>query len=83
MEASGVGVLSDRPDEDDVMGEGAAVVRVGRDEDETDAPAVDGEPRERLDPRLRILGRAIDNLRVVGKRSRRGRDDEMLVGAGD
>jgi hypothetical protein len=79
VETDTVGVTTNRPNQDDVMGESASIVASGRDIHSSYSPAVDRQRTERTNPSARIPGRAIDHLRVASKRSRRGRDDEMLI----
>src|SRR5712692_6327910 len=74
-----VRVPSNRPDQDDVVCESAAVVRGRRDVDRAHPPTVDGHPSERADPRPRVPPGPVHDLRVVAKRNRRGDDHKVVV----
>lgn len=79
VEAGRISVLSERPDQNDVFGERAAIVRCRRDEDRMHTPTANRHQSELLDPRRRIPGGPVHDLRVVAKRSGRCSEHEMLV----
>jgi hypothetical protein len=79
VESDTVGVTTNRPNQDDVTGKSASGVGSEGDIDRSYLPTVDPQQAEGTNPSARIPGWAIDDLRVVSKRSRRGHDDEVLI----
>jgi hypothetical protein len=79
VEAEAVRVPPSRPDEHDVVHEGAAVVRLRRHEDGVHPQTFDREPADGANPGAWIPGRPVDEVRVVLQRARRRRQHEVLV----
>jgi hypothetical protein len=79
VETDTIGVTTHCPDQDDVTGESASLVLPGRDIHSSYSPAVERQGMEWTNSSARIPGRAVDDLRIASKRSRRGHDDEVLV----
>jgi hypothetical protein len=78
VEPDAVRVSGVAPHEHDVVHKGAAVVGCRRHVDRAHAPAVDLDPAQWTNPRLRIPRRSIDELRIGREWPRRGCDDEVL-----
>src|SRR5579884_2483915 len=78
MEADPVRMSTHCPDENDVSGERAAFVKRWRHEYLVDPPLTDCRAPEETNAFARTPSGAIDELRIVGDRSRAGRDDEVL-----